>query len=395
MRYHLGVSNLCEHKRAREVAVCPPDCGALVRGVFERVRLAPGTAPPAADPAIVDVAVLDMNHGWPNVGHDSVVAAVQEVACGLADELVVAGLRLRTISFDVRRGGQVPAGADERFAVFVGTGGPGHLDPRLNDGRDPHSQGIVEDPAWEAPLFRLFDAIARREDASLLAVCHTFGLICRWLGVAEARARGPEKGGKSEGVRDNLLTDDGRAHPLFAALAQRLPVGGRLRVLDSRNYDLIPRTGAARRGSIVATETLGVDGPPGEAMTMFELARDHAGRMPRIFGVNHHPEIVDRANLMGMLRLKLERGDIAPAWYERRVRLLARQFPDDGSDGSLRLTSEFTFLGPLRFHLTRAVRRRAASLGNPFDAHEDAVERLLTGPAPHDVTTGGPAGPPS
>jgi hypothetical protein len=240
------------------------------------------------------------------------------------------------------------------------------------------AQGVGEDPSWEAPLFRLFDAIAAREDAALLAVCHTFGLMCRWLDVADPVARSREKGGKSEGVLDNLLTDTARRHPLFAAFAKRLGPPGRLRVLDSRIYDLIPKRGAERTVAIMATETLGVDGPPGDAMTMMEVARDGSGRMPRVFGVNHHPEIIDRSNLMGMLKVKLERGEVTKEWYDLRMSTLSQQFPDDSHDRDLHATSDFTFLGPLRFHLTRAGRLRAEKLGSAFARHETDIDRALT-----------------
>jgi hypothetical protein len=227
-------------------------------------------------------------------------------------------------------------------------------------------------------LFRLFDAIAEREDASLLAVCHTFGLMCRWLNVADPVARGPEKGGKSEGVLDNLLTDTAREHPLFSAFARRLGPGGRLRVLDSRIYDLIPNGRARGAVGILATETLGVDGPPGNAMTMMEVARDATGRMPRVFGVNHHPEIIDRANLMGMLKDKLERGDVTKEWYDLRMSTLSEQFREERSDRQLHVTSDYTFLGPLRFHVTRTARLRAEELGRDFARHESDVDRSLT-----------------
>jgi hypothetical protein len=368
----------CEYKRARGIAYCGPDCTALSSGVFRHLRLAPGASLPARDPRVLDVAILDMNHGWPNVGHDGVVAAFQDAACELSGALETAGLSVRAISFDVRRALQIPEPGDDRFSIYVGTGGPGHLDPRLNDGSDPLAQGVGEDPSWEAPLFRLFDAIAAREDAALLAVCHTFGLMCRWLDVADPVARSREKGGKSEGVLDNLLTDTARRHPLFAAFAKRLGPPGRLRVLDSRIYDLIPKRGAERTVAIMATETLGVDGPPGDAMTMMEVARDGSGRMPRVFGVNHHPEIIDRSNLMGMLKVKLERGEVTKEWYDLRMSTLSQQFPDDSHDRDLHATSDFTFLGPLRFHLTRAGRLRAEKLGSAFARHETDIDRALT-----------------
>ena len=379
MRYHRTVPNLCEHKRARGVSYCGADCTALKSGLFSHLRLSPGASLPERDPNIVDVAILDMNHGWPNVGHEGVVSAFQDASCELSLPLKAAGIGIRAISFDVRRALQVPDEEDDRFAIYVGTGGPGHIDPRLNDGSDPRGQGVVEDAAWEAPLFRLFDAIAESDDAALIAVCHTFGLMCRWLDVADPVARGPEKGGKSEGVLDNLLTPSAREHPLFAAFARRIGPEGRLRVLDSRLYDLIPKDVAPRRVAIMATETLGVDGPPGNAMTMMEVARDTSGRIPRVFGVNHHPEIIDRSNLMGMLKMKLDRGEITKEWYDLRVSTLSEHFPDERSDRHLHVTSDFTFLGPLRFHVTRAVRLRAEELGRRFFRHESEVDRALTG----------------
>src|SRR5690242_17768279 len=108
-----------------------------------------------------------MNHSWPNVGHDALVRAVREAAEAHQDSGVV----VRAISFDVRGAMQIPERG--RFQLFVGTGGPGHLDPRLNDGTAEWSQGITENAAWEAPLFRLFDQIADDEDSALVAVCHT------------------------------------------------------------------------------------------------------------------------------------------------------------------------------------------------------------------------------
>ena len=98
--------------------------------------------------------------------------------------------------------------------------------------------------------------------------------------------------------------------------------------------------------------------------------------MPRIFGVNHHPEIVDRSRQMLILRQKLERGEVTREWFEDRARVLTETYPDDAADQRLHLTSDFTLMGPLRFHLYRQVRLRAAALGLPFALHED--ELLLT-----------------
>ena len=369
------MSTDCQRRERHGKPFCPTDCPAVDGGpVFQRVRVASPDQLPPPDLRAIDVAILDMNHGWPNVGHDAVVGSVQDVACDLADVLIAAGLRIRAISFEVRRAGMVPEAG--RYALVLGTGGPGNVDPNKNDGRDPNAQGVDEDPSWEPRLFALFDDIARRDDTALLGVCHTFGVLCRWLSVADAVPRGPEKGGKSEGVLENVLTDEGLAHPVMRAMSKKLG-SRRLRVLDSRIFDLVPSAGAKGRIAILGTETMGVAGPAGDAMTMMEIARDAGGTMPRMFAVNHHPEISDRERLLTMLHAKLDRGEIDPKWYAERVALLERQFDDREQDAALRVTSEFTFKAPLRFHLIRAVRRRAEELGTAFPVHESQIEREL------------------
>jgi hypothetical protein len=47
--------------------------------------------------------------------------------------------------------------------------------------------------------------------------------------------------------------------------------------------------------------------------------------------------------------------------------------PEDGTDQRLHLTSDFTFLGPLRFHLYRQVRVRAEALGVELDLDERRI----------------------
>jgi hypothetical protein len=191
---------------------------AVGRGAFAYVRADKAGDLPAAEPGSLDVFVLDMNHGWPNIGHDAIVMAVRTAACDMADTLVAAGLRVRVVSCDVRRGFVVPPLPDRRGGLYLGTGGPGHIDPRRNDGGDG-SQGIVESPAWESPLFTLFDAVHANPDAALIGVCHTFGVMSRWLGIADPVWRGPEKGGKSVGIVDSVLALACAAHPWFDGLA--------------------------------------------------------------------------------------------------------------------------------------------------------------------------------
>jgi len=339
---------------------------------FHSVRvLGPGDVPPA-DERTIDVAVLDMNYGWPNLGHDSLVLGIMDAACDILPGLEENGLAIRVVSYEVRKSGMIPEGPRGRYALYLGTGGPGHLDPRGNDGRSPGSQGIMEDPSWEARLFALFDAIRGDDEAALLSVCHTFGVMCRWMDVARPVLRPPEKGGKSAGIQENVLTDEGVRHPWFRQLAEELPDGRRLRVVDHRLFDLIPKPGPLPAGLVpIGHEACGVGGPPGEGLTMMEFARDRGGVMPRVFGVNHHPEIVDRARQMMLLRQKRERGEVTSDWTDERERIMGETHPDDSEDRLLHLTSDYTLLGPIRFYLYRQVRERAAAFGVRIDVDED------------------------
>jgi hypothetical protein len=373
----------CGPQQARGEEFCLAECPARAAGVFEYVRVEREDQRPAADPSAVDVGVLDMNHGWPNIGHDAIVMGIQTMACDIREELLAAGLRVRAVSYDVRRGSVIPEApaGDGLFGdggVFVGTGGPGHLDPRRNDGVSEGSQTIAEDPGWEAPLFAWFDAVRAHPRAALLGICHTFGVMCRWLRIAEPVLRGPEKGGKSAGVIDNLLTPAASAHPWFQRLIAESPDGPRIRILDNRLYDLIPAEDARVRPdiAILSRETFGPGGPPGDSLTMLEVARDANGLMPRILAVNHHPEIVNRTRVLMVLWQKRARGEVTHQWYEERARAMTQTLQDEDSDRRLDLTSRYTLVEPLRFHLYRQIRLRAERLGRPMALHENRVTEV-------------------
>jgi hypothetical protein len=363
----------CQLKRTYGKEYCLQECPTLrAAHRYEYVRVESAGDVPAADERMIDVAILDMNHGYPNLGHDSLVHAVQDAACDLSPVLDAVGLGIRAISFEVRRRHMIPEGPGGRFAIYLGTGGPGHIDPYRNHGNADGTQGIEEDPAWERPLFTLFDGIRASPDTALLAVCHSFGVMCRWSEVAEPVLRPAEKGGKSAGILENVLTDEGARHPWFGQLAEELPEHRRLRIVDHRLYDLIAPAGPLSGGAVaIAHETRGLGGPEGEALTMVEWARDGMGSMPRIFAVNHHPEIVDRSRQMLILRQKLDRGEVTRDWFEDRARVLTETYTDDADDHRLHLTSDFSLMGPLRYYLVREVRLRSAALGLPVPIHED------------------------
>ncbi|HTV02610.1 MAG TPA: hypothetical protein VMF13_18820 [Luteitalea sp.] len=349
------------------VAACPTRD--LASGFsYQRVRTRDEAPAPLAN--AVDVAVLDMNHGWPNLGHAAVIRSIRQVVCDLRGALEAADLRVRVVSYDVRRAGGTPRVDATRGLLCLGTGGPGHLDPRCNDGVDTGSQGIKENPAWEPQVFQLFDELRAHPDGVLLAICHSFGIMCRWLGVADAALRGPEKGGKSAGIMENALTEHARAHPWFRFLSQQAGPSQRIAILDSRLYDLLPHGPLPADMQAIGYETLGVGGPVGPALTMLEVARDAADGMPRILGVNHHPEIVNRPRQLALLRRRHAHGKIDDRWYEERRRTLMETLDDRAGEQQLALTSSFSLHGPLRYHLLRRLRLLAESLDRPWPLHE-------------------------
>jgi anthranilate/para-aminobenzoate synthase component II len=311
---------------------------------FEYVRVNGAVPPPSRDR--VDAVILDMNHAWPNLGHDSIVHAVMDVAEEQRETLVTAGAKVRALSFDVRRGLKVPEHG--RFELFVGTGGPGQLDPRLNNGISETSQGTNEDPSWEAPLFRLYDDIMARE-AALIGICHSFGLMCRWSGAARVELR-PEK---SAGMPFNALSESAAAHPWFAEFARQLPDRRHFRVVDNRLFDLIVEQ---PRGP----QHIAFEDDDSDALTILELARDAEG-MPRVMGVNHHPEIVDRAHALTVLEEKRAHHEVTERWVRERAETMTEMFVGDAERQS-RLTSEYTLIGPLRHHVNRLVEERCGAL---------------------------------
>ena len=286
---------------------------------FTLVRVERPEDLPPRDDRYIDVALLDMNCGYANVGHDAIVEIVHDAALGVAAELERDDRNVRVFSYAVRDKHMLPDYRSSRHLLYLGTGGPGHLDPRFNT-MDRGAAEIYEDGAWERVLWALFDTIAADERASLFAVCHTFGLMCRWSGVADPVLRGSEKGGPKSGVGTNLFTSQAHAHPYFGRIWEE-GGGPAIPVLDSRYYDLIP-TGRMRPGATaIAFEANKIGEHHGDALTMLEIARTKDG-MPRMFGVNSHPEIGAADDVAAILHRLLAHGKIDRETFEQRSAVL-------------------------------------------------------------------------
>ncbi|MBK9387900.1 MAG: hypothetical protein IPN34_24040 [Planctomycetes bacterium] len=356
----------CDLKHAHGIGYCLYRCPMTSSArAFEVRPVDPQRGLPPAEEGAIDVVALDMNAGWPNLGFDSMLFAVRDAVCDLAALLEGKNLRVRVLSYDVRSDVVVPRHEPGRFALYLSSGGPGHIDPRRNDGESEIAQGVRDDPAWEAPLAQLFEDVLADENAAFLAICHSFGLLYRHLGQARVAVRGPEKGGKSSGQKMIALTDEALQHPWFGRLA-RGAIGGRFRALDSRLCDLLAPEGAngTAAHTVLAHETLPTSGDRGDAVTLVEFARDREGVMPRVYGTNFHPEVVGRERFRMVLEERRASGRTTEKWYQERLEILEQAFPPDGDEAPLLRTSDLTFLGPLRFHLYRQVRERLEALGH-------------------------------
>ena len=145
----------------------------------------------------------------------------------------------------------------------------------------------------------------------------------------------------------NALTTAAKDHPWFAKFAGELPDQKHFRVVDNRLFDLVLDGGSVT--------PLAVEKDGSNVVTMAEFAR--AGEMPRVFGVNHHPEIIDREHLLAVLEEKRAHGDVTEQWYRERSHTLEEEMIGDNETQS-RLTSRYTLLEPLRFHIERLIRER-------------------------------------
>ena len=348
----------CRLKRTRGSHFCNGDCPVAAQpSAFEVVRIEQPSDAPAADPSAVDVAVLDMNHGWAEPGPR--LAGPRRAGRGLRR---AAGSRQPPACACACSRSTCAAAAwcpsrPPRFALYLGTGGPGHLDPHLNDGESPGSQGMRRGPVLGgAHLRALRRHPAPRPTRRCSAVCHTFGVMCRWSGAAESVLRAAAEGRQERGHPRERAHAGGAGPPLVRAAWPTSCRSGGACAWSTTGCSTSSPAARCRAGAMpIGFETLGLGGPPGDGAHHDGVrARRRGDVMPRVFGVNHHPEIVDRVapahdpGAEARARRGHRRVVRRPHADARASTRTTRQRP------RLHLTSDFTLLGPLRFHLYRA-----------------------------------------
>ncbi|MDX1476728.1 MAG: GMP synthase [Saprospiraceae bacterium] len=154
----------------------------------------------------IQVAILDMYDGTPNVG----LAAIRRVVGDFAT--------LDFQVFDVRARHEFP---DFDFDLFICSGGPG--DPR------------EWDEAWTPKYFELVDLLWQynlanpRQPKPAFFICHSFQMMCDHFRLGKVI---PRKS-RSIGVYPVHMTDAGRMDPLFRGLSDPFYAA------DSRYYQFV------------------------------------------------------------------------------------------------------------------------------------------------------------
>lgn len=222
-----------------------------------------GSGKDSADPdparRTVRVAILDMYKGDANQG----MRCLRQLLAEAGDRHPE--VRFELEEFDVRAAHQVP---DLSFDLYISSGGPG-------------SPFDGADQPWEGRYFSFLDDLMAHNRGTgprkyLLAICHSFQLLCIHLGLAEVKLR---KSG-SFGVMPVHHTEAGLKDPLFGLLPDPF-YGGDFRewqVLQPR-HDRIAEIGA----SILAIEKDRPHVPLERAVMAMRIS-------PEIVGVQFHPE---------------------------------------------------------------------------------------------------------
>ena len=230
----------------------------------------------------------------------------------------------------------IPEAPGGRFAVYLGTGGPGHIDPHHNDGVTEGSQGIQRGPVLGA---------ARSSRCSTRIRAQRRGGAAR--GVPQLRRDVPLVGRRAAGAALGGEGRQERGHPRERAHRRRphATPGSR----SSRTS--CPTTGGCASSTTgcstsspsrpcprgadcrIGYETRGRRrARRGEALTMIEFARDAGGRhAARLRG---QPPSRDRGPLAADADPRARSGSAARSteeWFEDRARVLTETYPDDAT----------------------------------------------------------------
>lgn len=214
------------------------------------------------------IAILDLYNNFRNEGMRCIYQLLRRAE---ADNHVT----FQVDTFNVRAENQVP-GLD--YDIYISSGGPGSPLPS-------------EEP-WEPLYFEFIDSLLTYNQTAerkkhLLAICHSFQLLGRHLGVGTVSKRRST----SFGVLPMHLTSAGEAEPVFARLPEPFYA------VDSRDYQLTDINEARLQelgASVLCLEKERPHVPLARAIMAIRFT-------PEVLGTQFHPE----ADGEGMLRYML------------------------------------------------------------------------------------------
>ncbi|WP_324678640.1 type 1 glutamine amidotransferase [Hymenobacter sp. GOD-10R] len=211
------------------------------------------------------VAILDLYNNAPNEGMRCIV---QQVRHTQADSPIALAFDV----FDVRAKNEIP---DLSYDIYLSSGGPGSPFPS-------------EEP-WEEPFFALLDGIltwnrTHERKKYLFAICHSFQLLTRHLGIGVLSKRKST----SLGIFPIPKTEAGQEDPFLSTLPNPFYV------LDSRDYQVTQP--ASERIAELGVQILALEKerphvPLEQALMAIRFTEE-------VFGTQFHPE----ADGEGMLR---------------------------------------------------------------------------------------------
>lgn len=245
----------------------------------------------------VRIAVLDLYNNFRNEGMRCIYQLLRRAEAAH-------NLTFQVDTFNVRAENQVP-GLD--YDIYISSGGPG--------------SPLPSDEPWEPLYFEFIDSLlAYNQHAErkkhLLAICHSFQLLSRHLGVGTVSKRKST----SFGVLPIHLTSAGEAEPVF----ERLPEP--FYAVDSRDYQLtdIDEERLAELGaSVLCLEKERPHVPLARAIMAIRFT-------PEVLGTQFHPE----ADGEGMLRYMLtdeRKEQVVTTYGEEKYHEMVELLSDPGT----------------------------------------------------------------
>ena len=268
LRHTLAMPFDCDHRRTLGPDVCPAACHAVdaaarspTSGPTSRRDLPtpePGVARrlrPRHEPRLAEHRPRRHRHG----GADGGLRPGRTRSPR-------AGLRIRVVSCDVRRGLVVPPLPDARGGLYLGTGGPGHIDPALQR-RRRRQPGHRRVAGLGVAALR---ALRRRARPPRRGADRHLPHLRRDEPLARRRRSGAARPreGRQERRHRRHRADAGSRPRIPGSARWRSGVAdepghaGRIRVLDSRLYDLLPRPAMAATVTPLGFEAAARRQPP-------------------------------------------------------------------------------------------------------------------------------------